>query len=325
MSSLKLGDWETVVPIPPAGTLGTTAIFGRAYGTVVLPGDLRKEWLAENFALASLSGSPIGSWWNFGASDDGYGRYYLRTESDALVVSGVLPNGWRVPTIADVADMIAGAGGTFVAGGNLKTIGTTYWTTPNTGAVDTYGFQLRGHGQWHYIGGWRYRGTEGFLWTGDSIVDGGNTTCIWGCRNTDAEAIIGSTGLTSAWRFPIRLVRDIAPIHLVGTHDILVSSGLAETTDSLAQRVDVRLRTFIGEHWLNPELGVPWFEEFLRKAPDPRLCRQILVAVLQDVPGVVAVESVDVALDKVSRQMRVSFVVSGNDSIPQSGITAVTL
>jgi len=111
-----------------------------------------------------------------------------------------------------------------------------------------------------------------------------------------------------------------------GTHDILVlPSGLAETTDSLAQRVDIRLRTFIGEHWLNPELGVPWFEEFLRKSPDLRLCRQILVAVLQDVPGVVTVESVDVALDKVSRQMRVSFVVSGTDSIPQSGITAVNL
>ena len=111
-----------------------------------------------------------------------------------------------------------------------------------------------------------------------------------------------------------------------GTHDLLIlPSGQAETTESLAQRVDIRLRTFIGEHWLNPELGVPWFEEFLRKAPDLSACRQILVAVLQDVPGVVSVDSLTVTLDKSPRQMRVSFVVSGTDSIPQSGTTAVLL
>lgn len=111
-----------------------------------------------------------------------------------------------------------------------------------------------------------------------------------------------------------------------GTHDLLIlPSGQAETTESLAQRVDIRLRTFIGEHWLNPELGVPWFEEFLRKAPDLAACRQILVAVLQDVPGVVRVESLTVDFAKSSRQLRVSFSVSGTDSIPQQGITAVNL
>ena len=111
-----------------------------------------------------------------------------------------------------------------------------------------------------------------------------------------------------------------------GIHDLIVlPSGQAETTESLVQRVDIRLRTFIGEHWLNPELGVPWFEEFLRKSPDPATCRQILVTVLQDVPGVVSVDSLTVTLDKSPRQMRVSFVVSGTDSIPQSGTTEVIL
>jgi photosystem II stability/assembly factor-like uncharacterized protein len=118
----------------------------------------------------------------------------------------------------------------------------------------------------------------------------------------------------------------LPPTYEGGAHDLLVlPNGRAETTESLAQRVDIRLRTFIGEHWLNPELGVPWFEEFLRKAPDLAACRQILVAVLQDVPGVVSVDSLTVTLDKSPRQMRVSFVVSGTDSIPQSGTTAVIL
>lgn len=110
-----------------------------------------------------------------------------------------------------------------------------------------------------------------------------------------------------------------------GFHDIVLDGGKAVLEPSLAQRVDVRLRTSIGEHWLNPELGVPWFEEFLRKSPDLAVCRQILVTVLHDVPGVEEVQSLAVDFAKSSRQMRVSFVVSGSDSIPQQGATVVTL
>lgn len=108
-----------------------------------------------------------------------------------------------------------------------------------------------------------------------------------------------------------------------GTHDILIDgNGRAETTSSLAQRVDIRLRTFAGEHWLNPEIGVPWFSEFLRKSPDLRLCRQILAAVIQGVDGVQVLESLVLSLDKKSRRMIIDFRVRGVDRL-KNGSTVV--
>jgi hypothetical protein len=167
---------------------------------------------------------------------------------------------------------------------------------------------------------------RGIQWDGTRFV---GATSSFELRTIDPT---GSTVTTAhTFDFNLRAVAftytaPVPPSSGAGVHDLIVlPNGQAETTVSLAQRVDIRLRTFIGEHWLNPELGVPWFEEFLRKAPDPATCRQILVAVIQDVPGIETIDSLEVAFSKSERQMRVSFAVSGSDSIPQQGITAVPL
>jgi len=83
----------------------------------------------------------------------------------------------------------------------------------------------------------------------------------------------------------------------------------------------------MGEHWLNPEIGVPWFEEFLgQKNPNLSVCRSLLLTVIQGVPGVTAVTSLDLGFAKNtnSRVLEVRFTVTGTDSLPVSGTTAVT-
>lgn len=108
-----------------------------------------------------------------------------------------------------------------------------------------------------------------------------------------------------------------------GVHDILIDgNGAAENLADLRQRVDVRLRTFAGEHWLNPELGVPWFRDFLTKAPDLAVCRQILWDVILGVRGVQTIESLTVSLDRPARKMIISFRVRGVD-ILQNGTVVV--
>ena len=100
-----------------------------------------------------------------------------------------------------------------------------------------------------------------------------------------------------------------------GAHDILIDGdGAAENLADLRQRVDVRLRTFAGEHWLNPELGVPWFRDFLTKAPDLAVCRQVLWDTILGVRGVRAINRLDLSINKATRVLTVTFAVNGTDS-----------
>lgn len=103
-------------------------------------------------------------------------------------------------------------------------------------------------------------------------------------------------------------------LKLGNTHDVVVTTGIAETTDSLAQRIDIRLRTFLGEHWLNPELGIPWFRDFLTKAPDLAVCRQVLWDTILGVRGVRTINGLDLAINKATRVLTVTFAVNGTDS-----------
>ncbi len=104
-------------------------------------------------------------------------------------------------------------------------------------------------------------------------------------------------------------------LRLGTTHDLVVlSSGQAETTESLAQRVDIRLRTFAGEHWLNPELGVPWFRDFLTKAPDLAVCKQTLWGVVRGVRGVRSINRLDLSIARGTRILTITFAVNGADS-----------
>lgn len=61
--------------------------------------------------------------------------------------------GYRVAINADYTTMYSYLGGNSVAGGKMKQAGTTYWTTPNTGADNSSGFTARGGG--------RFLGTTG--------------------------------------------------------------------------------------------------------------------------------------------------------------------
>jgi uncharacterized protein (TIGR02145 family) len=53
---------------------------------------------------------------------------------------GLAPEGWHIPTDFDWTTLENCLGGSTVAGGLMKEIGTTHWTTPNTGATNISGF-----------------------------------------------------------------------------------------------------------------------------------------------------------------------------------------
>lgn len=74
---------------------------------------------------------------------DIYGGLYT---FDMINSPGFCPAGWHVPTLDEWQECIAFIGGLAVAAGKLKEVGLDHWFSPNTGAVDTYGFTQRSTG-----------------------------------------------------------------------------------------------------------------------------------------------------------------------------------
>jgi len=58
------------------------------------------------------------------------------------VSDSLCPVGWHVPTAAEWITLITYLGDVSVAGGKMKSIGTAYWNSPNTGATNESGFSV---------------------------------------------------------------------------------------------------------------------------------------------------------------------------------------
>lgn len=59
---------------------------------------------------------------------------------------GICPTGWHIPTDAEWDTLTDYLGNGSVAGGMMKSTGTTYWNLPNTGATNSSGFTALGAG-----------------------------------------------------------------------------------------------------------------------------------------------------------------------------------
>jgi uncharacterized protein (TIGR02145 family) len=117
-----------------------------------------QEWMAENLkttkyrngdlipttipATLDISGenSPNYQWACEGNESYAaeYGRFY--TWYAVTDSRNVCPTGWHIPTDEEWNTLTTFLGGEEVAGGKLKEIGTSHWTTPNTGASDETSF-----------------------------------------------------------------------------------------------------------------------------------------------------------------------------------------
>lgn len=106
-------------------------------------------------------------------------------------------------------------------------------------------------------------------------------------------------------------------------HDLDLANGNLVLVSDLAQRVDCRIRTFLGEHWLNPDIGVPYFTDFLVKNPDLVRCSQIIAGAVRTVPGVSTVDKVVVSFDKGLAKLSIAFAVTGTDKVQVTGVSEV--
>lgn len=85
--------------------------------------------------------------------------------------------------------------------------------------------------------------------------------------------------------------------------DLILVDGI----DSIRQHLKIRLQFFRGEWFLDQRLGIPYFEEVLRKAPDLNVVQSLLRDAIRTTPGVLGISEFSLDYDGTTRQLSVDF------------------
>ena len=153
---------------------------GYTYTSIVLGNG--QEWMAENLRTTTYAnGDPIpnitgntqwpnlttGAWVHYGndsQNENPYGKLYnWYTVDDPR---NVCPTGWHVPTDAEYTLLIDYLGGSVAgAGSKMKSTGTQYWSSPNSGATNESGFSGLPGGFRNDVGSFNYIGGYGGWWS----------------------------------------------------------------------------------------------------------------------------------------------------------------
>jgi len=116
-------------------------------------------WMKKNWS-ADYPGSKVYD--NNQANVDIYGRLYTWRQINE---PDFLPEGWRVPTEADLDELLTYLGGELIAGGKLKEVGESHWYSPNTDANDINGFSALPAGKYDLL--FNLLGRAAFFWLKD--------------------------------------------------------------------------------------------------------------------------------------------------------------
>lgn len=97
------------------------------------------------------------------------------------------------------------------------------------------------------------------------------------------------------------------------TYDIVVQNRQLRFTETvtewLSAKLEARLKTFAGEWFANVTVGVPYFEQILKKQADIDNVQAIFGNVIKNTTGVKELLSFDIAFDGTTRTYSYSFNV----------------
>ena len=177
--TVKVEDVAQIIGIPGPNITDSE---GNSYKTVTIG---TQQWMAENLKVSKYSdGTTIpnitdntqwqnnttGAWSYYNndlANNAKYGKLYnwYAVSKTSNGNKNVCPTGWHVPTDAEWTVLTDYLGGTILAGGKMKEVGTTNWNSPNTDATNTSLFSGL-PGGYRYNGGNYYGiGYGGYWWS----------------------------------------------------------------------------------------------------------------------------------------------------------------
>ena len=165
--------------------------------------------VTNNTEWAALS-TPGYSWYN---NDEAthkstYGALYNWHTVNTLKLC---PTGWHVPSDAEWTILTTYLGGESIAGGKLKEIGFSHWTSPNSGATNTTGFTALPAGYRHSDGSFINIGVSGPWWSSTE----GNAISAWYRILGNQFSDVRRYNLGKEYGYSVRCVRDLTTITII--------------------------------------------------------------------------------------------------------------
>lgn len=189
---------------------------GNSYNTVIIG---TQTWMAENLKTTKYNDNTSipyltdNTTWN-GLSTAAFCYYDNDINNSipygamynwfAIETGKLCPVGWHVPSESEFLTLETYLGGSSIAGGKLKEIGTTNWQTPNTGATNESGFFGLPGGTRGDYGTFYYLGTNGTWWTSTN-VDAANSRSFNLFYNSGSSSIINHQTNIG---FSVRCIKD---------------------------------------------------------------------------------------------------------------------
>lgn len=221
---------EVIENLYAEGALRLKDVDGNYYNTIKIGTQI---WMAENLKAtkyadgtaiplvmgesnwdALVSTSKAYCWYNDDIANKAiYGALYTwaaamngasSTTNNPSGIQGVCPTGWHLPSDAEWNQLINYLGGISVAGGKLKEIGTTHWTSPNTGATNKTGFTALPGGIRYFNGTIIHLGNFGFWWSATEESSAGAYNYYMSRENSNVE----KTSNLKENGFSVRCVRN---------------------------------------------------------------------------------------------------------------------
>ena len=108
------------------------------------------------------------------------------------------------------------------------------------------------------------------------------------------------------------------------TNDLLVEGQdlrLVDKEDRVAQQIRIRLKSFLGEWFLDTSYGVPYYQQILIKAPDRAIIAGIFREKIITTPGVQELQAFALDYEEQTRQLTVTAQIKtiyGNVNLDQT-------
>lgn len=104
------------------------------------------------------------------------------------------------------------------------------------------------------------------------------------------------------------------------TRDLILPPKLLDGAARVAQAVGIRLRTWLGEWFLDTSHGVPYLEDVLGKTKSPELAEAILREQILSVAGVRSIINFSLTIDPQTRLATIRFEADSAEGLVRGSV-----